>query len=278
MMKAIGKTNNRTGLSVSPEMAAELQDTVPPLDPGRIGEDGLALVRSAYAEEAEPVGSMPPPATLGGAVRDIAKRVMGQDAMVLMDKLGERLAFERSGVRLYQGLITKLEVHGSWDGGPSREDLEHIRDEEHAHFKVIERTMRDLGGDPTAMTPSANLHGEASKGIPAVIADPRTDLRESLEAIHIAELVDNDAFETLIDIARSLGHDEHADEFESALAEEREHLEKVRTWLSTGLNLAANGDPSTARARRRAATKREEAPAKRAALSGGSVARKRKRK
>jgi ferritin-like protein len=256
MMRATEKSNNRTGLAVAPEMAAELQSTIPELDPARITEDGLARVRNEYAERSEPVGTMPPPVTLGGMVRDVTKRVMGQDTMVLMDKLGERLAFERTGVRLYQGLISKFDVHGSWDGGPTLEDLQHIRDEEHAHFKLMERTIRDLGGDPTAMTPSANLHGEASKGLPAVIADPRTDLREGLEAILIAELVDNDCWETLIDLARGLGQDDHADEFETALDEEREHLEKVRTWLATGLNASAKGDPSKAMARRRAATKR----------------------
>jgi ferritin-like protein len=255
MRAAIEKTNNRTGLAVSPEMAQELQETVPEADAGAITEDGLAVTRASYAEEGEPVGSMPPPATLGGAARAVAKAVMGQNAMAFMDKLGERLAFERSGVRLYQGLIGKFDAYGSWKGGPSRAELEHIRDEEYEHFHLLNRAMAELGGDPTAMTPSADLHGVISEGLPCAISDSRTDLRESMEAILVAELVDNDCWETLIDLARSLGHDNHADAFEEALAHEKEHLENVRTWLAAALNLAATGDAATGRARRRAKTK-----------------------
>ena len=283
MRAAIEKTNNRTGLAVSPEMAQELQETVPKADPAAITEDGLAVTRASYAEAAEPVGTMPPPANLGGVVRSMAKALTGQNALAFMDKLGERLAFERSGVRLYQGLIAKHEVHGSWKGGPSRADLEHIRDEEYEHFRLINRVMTELGGDPTAMTPSADLHGIISEGLPCAIADPRTDFRESMEAILVAELVDNDCWETLIDLARSLGHDVQADEFEKALENEMEHLENVRTWLAAGLNMAATGEVTSGRARRRAQTKsaaRATARAKKPTMrksKGGSRAR-RKRK
>ena len=37
-----------------------------------------------------------------------------------LDKLGERLAFERTGVRLYEALISKHEALGSFAGGPDR--------------------------------------------------------------------------------------------------------------------------------------------------------------
>jgi ferritin-like protein len=285
MRQAIEKTNNRTGLAVSPEMAQELQETVPKANPEAITEDGLAVTRASYAEDAEPVGTMPPPANLGGAVRSMAKALTGKNALAFMDKLGARLAFERSGVRLYQGLIAKHEVHGAWKGGPSLADLEHIRDEEYEHFRLLNRVMTELGGDPTAMTPSADLHGVISEGLPCAIADPRTNLRESMEAILVAELVDNDCWETLIDLARSLGHDAQADEFEKALEHEMEHLENVRTWLAAGLNMATTGDPTSGRARRRAQTKsatRSAARAKkvrrggRKSKSGGRARRTRK--
>ena len=255
-MRALEKSNNRTGLAVSPELSAELRETVPPMEGGSLDDDALAETRAAYAEEAEPVGTMPPPAKPGGAARAATKGVAGRDAQVFMDKLGERLAFERSGVRLYQGLLSKFDVFGSWDGGPSRADLAHIRDEEYEHFLLMQRTIKELGGDATAVTPSANLQGVISAGVPCAIADPRTDLRECLEAILAAELVDNDGWTTLIDLARASGHDEHADAFGEALEHEEEHLANVRAWLAAGLNPAA-GQPAKAKAKRRAAPKRE---------------------
>ena len=36
-----------------------------------------------------------------------------------MDKIGERLAFERTGTRLYEALVSKHEAFGSFPGGPS---------------------------------------------------------------------------------------------------------------------------------------------------------------
>ena len=40
-----------------------------------------------------------------------------------MDKLGERLAFEHAGARLYEALLAKHRAYGSFDGGPSADDL-----------------------------------------------------------------------------------------------------------------------------------------------------------
>jgi hypothetical protein len=47
-----------------------------------------------------------------------------------------------------------------------------------------------------------------------------------------AELTDNDGWRLLIQLADNLGYDELKAEFETALANEEEHLINVRTWLS----------------------------------------------
>jgi hypothetical protein len=59
-------------------------------------------------------------------VRAAAKAMKGEKPTLLLDKLGERLAFERSGTRLYEALVSKHDAFGSFSGGPSREDLEHV--------------------------------------------------------------------------------------------------------------------------------------------------------
>ena len=92
--------------------------------------------------------------------------------------------------------------------------------------------MKSLGGDPTAVTPSADIAAVASMGIPQVIADPRTTLKQSLEAILVAELVDNDCWNLLAALAEKLGHDALADEFREALVEEQDHLMRVRGWVT----------------------------------------------
>jgi hypothetical protein len=146
----------------------------------------LAEARAARARHAEPFATMPPPAN----VRELAKStigvVRGSNPNLLIDKLGERLAFERSGVRLYEALISKHDAGRSFRGGPSREELVQHREEERAHFEMLEHAIESVGGDPTVVTPSANLQATASLGLCAVLADPRTDVQQCLEAMLVA--------------------------------------------------------------------------------------------
>jgi hypothetical protein len=92
--------------------------------------------------------------------------------------------------------------------------------------------MRNLGGDPTALTPAANIEAVASSGVPKVLADARTTFVECLDAILAVELLDNDCWEALIDLADRAGEEELMTQFASALADEQEHLVKVRGWLA----------------------------------------------
>jgi rubrerythrin len=242
-MKPMDKQHlNRTGAALAPELTqALLQGTqeFKPTTPRK--GDGLSEMRVSYAEEAEPTGSIPPPPGMKAALKTAVKALTGKKALVLADKLGERLAFERSGVRLYDALLSKLDAYGSWPGGPTRANLAEIREEERQHYLLVKEAIEELGADPTAVTPSANLHAVASKGLCAVLTDPRTNLREGLEAILVAELEDNDCWTNLIDLARALDNDELADRFNQALGHEREHLLKVRTWLGQALSRDATG-------------------------------------
>ena len=192
-------------------------DEFPPTSQG--SAEDVAQVRIVYAQAAEPMGSVPPPTSMKGTVQTAVKAVMGEQPTLFMDKLGERLAFERSGTRLYEALVSKHDAFGSFTGGPSRDDLEHVRQEEYRHFTMLQSAIEQLGGDPTAVTPSANLHATAAHGINQVIVDPRTTLLQSLEAILIAELADNACWEALIELAQEAGEDKLVKQFEEALTE-----------------------------------------------------------
>ena len=233
---------NRTGMAAAPQRAQEMlagMEEFPPTSEGSAQD--LARVRIAYAKEAEPLGSIPLPAGIKNKAKTAMKAVMGAQPTLLMDKLGERLAFERSGTRLYEGLVSKHAAFGSFTGGPSQGDLEAILQEEYGHFTMLSSTIEQLGGDPTAVTPSADLHATASQGIVKVIVDPRTTLLQSLEAILMAELADNDCWEALMALAQQAGEDALMKPFEQALVTEQEHLMKVRTWLAAGHGYASSG-------------------------------------
>jgi rubrerythrin len=228
---------NRTGIKSSPIDARRMAEGARKLTNAPPGDArGLANMRRAYAEEGEPIGHVPPPATAKGALKTMLKALKGERVQAYMDKLGERIAFERTGTRLYDVLLSKWDSYDTWKGGPGRADLEQIRDEELRHFHLVKSAMERLGGDPTAVTPSANVAALASEGIVKVLSDPRTNLRESLDAILIAELTDNAGWELLIEMSRAMGLDEFAEQFEEALENEERHAASVRAWITAALS------------------------------------------
>jgi rubrerythrin len=149
-----------------------------------------------------------------------------------VDKLGERLAFERTGVRLYGALISKFDTFGSFEGGPTREALVEIMNQEYQHFMLLTEAVAQVGGDPTVVTPSADLHATMTNGVMAVMVDPRTSLAQCLEAALLAELADNAAWEALAELAMQNGEDDLAARFEAARSQEAVHLENVKSWIA----------------------------------------------
>lgn len=240
---------NKTGAMAAPLKAkAQQRDAaaVPPSSPILPADVHL------YCAEEERtfglIGTMPPPTSVKGALKSVLKAAQGQKATVLLDKVGDRLAFERTGTRLYDGIIAKVAAKGSYDGGPTAEELMRVRDEELQHFYLLVDIMGQLGGDPTAVTPSANVSAVASKGIGDVIADPRATVPEALHAIHIAELADNDGWRMLIELCDQLGLDKLSEQMRVAEADEGEHLALVRRWLAAYALLEAKREAPTAAA------------------------------
>jgi rubrerythrin len=160
-----------------------------------------------------------------------------------MDKLGERLAFEHGGARLYEALLSKHRAYGSFEGGPSEDDILHILTEEYEHSDILIQAIKAQGGDPTALTPAANLTTIISAGWPQVLSDPRTNLLQCLEAMIVAELADNECWTALAELASQEGHEDLAARCLEALEHEREHLANVRMWIAAGHGrVGADGD------------------------------------
>jgi ferritin-like metal-binding protein YciE len=210
----------------------EVTDLTKPSSQG--DETAIAEVRTAYIEEAEPVGTVPVPGTIKGAAKSTVEALSGKRAQVFMDKLGERLAFERSGTRLYQAFVTKCEAPHDGPDVLDIDKLKHFCAEEAQHFTLVADCIESLGGDPTAQTPCADVAGVASAGLLQVVTDPKTTVNQSLHAILIAELSDNAGWQELCTLAKEMGQDDMADRFQKALEEEEEHLEHVRQWHEKG--------------------------------------------
>jgi rubrerythrin len=223
---------NRTGLDMAPQSKGDMIDYAQ-AEAGRAPESDGAFeaVHMAYIEEAERVGSVPIPATVKGMAATAASKVTGKNPEVLIDKLGERLAFERAGTRLYEAMLLKCGVVDEANNPIDVAALGRIRDDEERHFHLVHKVIEQLGADPTAMTPCADVVGVQGMGLMQVISDPRTTIAQALNALLTAELTDNASWELLIELAGQTGHDDMAGEFAAALQTEQEHLDLVKGWL-----------------------------------------------
>jgi rubrerythrin len=234
---------NRTGVQMSPFDASDMQKAVESTAPEPPGdESSLAELRKSYITNADPIGSVPIPGTAKGAISTITAKLTGDRPEVLLDKLGERLAFERTGTRLYDALIVKFDAMQPGTPGMTRDELLKIRNDEMRHFSLLADAIQTLGGDPTAQTPCADVAGVEAIGLVQVVTDPRTTFAQSLHAILVAEMTDNNGWDHLIALARNNGQNAMITDFEAARNQERTHLHSVERWLeeaTIGVGVAA---------------------------------------
>jgi rubrerythrin len=240
--KAAVLGKNRTGIDMSPAQSKEMLSGAEEFagsdeysrtaEAADIETPDMVAIDTQYIRESDPVGSVPMPATLRGALKAGKKKAGGHNPEVFLNKLGERLAYERTGVRFYESVITKCEAADDLHtAGPvTVEELRYIRDQEAEHFVMLKATIVALGADPTAQTPDADVSGVAGMGMQQVLNDPRTTMAQCLEVLLSLELTDNAAWELLIMLAEELGADDLVEQFQQALTQEQEHVQRVRSW------------------------------------------------
>ncbi|MBD7976403.1 MULTISPECIES: ferritin-like domain-containing protein [Pseudomonas] len=227
--------SNLTGIQMSPKDTERLMEAVEQILPDVPGDDALlATERVKRNEEAERIGSVPIPGSAKGMLKSTFDMIKGKSPELLVDKLGERLAFERSGVRLYDAMIAKVKAMNVV-GSDLVSVLQHIRDEEFEHMLLVEDAIKTLGADPTAQTPCADVAAVKSMGLMQVLTDPRTNVAQGLGALLTAELEDNAAWELLIELAEAGGHPNIAKSFEKAKTQEDDHLLKIKSMVRRDL-------------------------------------------
>ncbi len=225
--------HNRTGLQVSP-LHGELLTETAARDIDRTLIDSpegtlLAEMRREYINDAEALGSIPPPATMKGMAKSGAGAMTNKRLHVFVDKMAERLAYERGGTRLYDAALVKAIALA--DGTPVNiERMKQIRAQEADHANLLSDAIESVGADPTAQTPCADLVGVQAMGLMQSITDPRTSLVQTLSSLLAAELIDVASWELLARLARDMGQDAIAERFDEALAHETQHLDTISRW------------------------------------------------
>ncbi|MGZ5056877.1 MAG: hypothetical protein ACXWE3_00415 [Methylobacter sp.] len=220
---------NRTPTQLHPVMTQSMVEGYDefPAHAEEISVDAFTM-RKNYIENAEELGSVPLPSTFRGAVSTGMQAVQGNSPSVLIDKLGERMAFERSGVRLYDALITKCQ---SAEPALDTAVLEQFRNDEAEHFALVRDCIKTMGGDPTAQTPCADSAGMAAMGLMQVMNDPRSSIPQCVEVILMAELTDLAGWELLIELVDEANLDEYIGRFQKAKLTEDDHMRTIKKWL-----------------------------------------------
>jgi hypothetical protein len=229
---------NRTGTKYNLDEAIKTAEGAKKLTSPPKG-DGLTVFcdkRMEYIRESDAVGTVPTPTTLKGMLSSLMEKMKKGDHSFI-DKLGERIAFERTGTRLYEALIAKYEGSSDKANFPDLTIIKKFHQEELSHFRLCCEAMEEIGGDPTAVTPSADVAGVAAAGWVQALGDPRINFKQSLEVILQAELVDNDCWDVLIEMAEDLGLNTLVEKFQTAKIEEDVHLSSIRSWVKE-MNLA----------------------------------------
>jgi len=228
--------HNRTGLAVSPlhdellegfgeQARAERPDALLMNPEGTLA----AELRREYVNDADALGSIPPPTTVKGVAKSGVGALKNQRMHVLIDKLAERLAYERGGTRLYEAALVKAIAHA--EGTPVNvERMKQIRSQEMEHADMLQQAITGLGADPTAQTPCADLVGVQTMGLMQSVTDPRTSLVQTMSSLLAAELIDVASWELLERLAREMGQDAIADRFNHALQQENSHLDTISRW------------------------------------------------
>jgi bacterioferritin (cytochrome b1) len=144
------------------------------------------------------------------------------------DLLCERLAFERSGIRLYDRIIAAMQASSDPELHSLQSTMEEHRAEEKEHEEWLEAQVRALGGDAGAACDGARLAAREAAGLEEIAANDANDLPHLIHALLAAESVDNSGWELLVELAEDVNDREARREFTRRLHHEREHLAFVR--------------------------------------------------
>ena len=243
-MQATTSGPNRTGAALSPELEQAMNEAADALTPATaIDTSEMEANKLRYIAEAEAVGSVPPPISA-----EEASEPVGADpgpSPMFLDKLGERIAFERTGTRLYDALIVKYRASRELDGGELAPVAEgqassgaagrDLGPHSRRGTRALQHALRGdaiAGRRPDCADAIADVSAVASSGILQVLNDPRTTLDQCLGAMLTAELTDNAGWELLAGLAEDAGESELAGQFLGALSQEQEHLAIVKGWLT----------------------------------------------
>jgi hypothetical protein len=155
-------------------------------------------------------------------------RLAEKNPQQVVDLLCERLAFERSTVKLYDRILEALGGAPDASMRDLRATMAKHRQEEDEIASWLEGRIRELGGGEGADTDLARLATREARGIEEVAANDAADLTHLLHALLAVEGVDVAGWDLLVELADAAGDARAKRELERCQRREAEHLAFAR--------------------------------------------------
>lgn len=149
----------------------------------------------------------------------------------LLDLLTERLTFERTGVKLYDIVLSKMQGSGDKSVMKMIPQLKKQRDQEKEHEEWLEEQVRALGSDAHTETDLSELMLREARGVKEVI-ESDDELTHLFHALLTAELVDDNGWKLLVQLADEAQDQEALKSFIQRAREEEDHLVYIRTVVA----------------------------------------------
>lgn len=149
---------------------------------------------------------------------------------LLVDKLCERWAVEKTAIELYDLAVGKAERARADPALIAR--LREIREQESQNERMLVEFIEGLGWSIDKETPSMLVALREGMGLIEVCQHPDSQLPHVLHALLASEMIDNAGWELLIELSAEAAVDEEAlRRMRAALRHEKEHLHFVRAQL-----------------------------------------------
>ncbi len=149
----------------------------------------------------------------------------------LLDLLTERLTFERTGVKLYDSVLSKMQKSEDKVIASMIPQLKKQRDQEKEHEEWLEEQVRALGSDAHTETDLSELVLREARGVKEVI-ESDDELTHLFHALLVAELVDENGWKLLVQLADEAQDEEALRSIIQRAREEEDHLVYVRSVVA----------------------------------------------
>ena len=169
------------------------------------------------------------------------QKLARDNAAMVLDALTARMRFERTGVKLYDEVIRKIERSAQPRYHAVLDTLRKHRDEEREHEVWLEGQIRALGGYPEQETTLSKLEAQESTGIASVILDGHNEILHLLHALLAAEAADNAGWDLLVQLADDAGDTIAKMQLAKRLAEEVKHLAYLREVIHAAAEIEILG-------------------------------------